>query len=263
LTIRLINENGLCYFVFPNLMSFPLKHAIFSRLGGYSKGPYYSLNVSYNVGDRVGCVEKNLKKIKAFLGADSLVFSEQVHGSKVLVIKEKWQLGRDYIGFDSLVTNLPKVALLIKLADCQGIFLYDSCNGVIANIHCGWRGSVANIIGVTIKTMIREFGSSPSDIWAAISPSLGPCCSEFKNYKKELPKSFWSYQIRPNYFDFWKISISQLMGAGIPYHQILLAGICNACLPSLFFSYRRNRRTGRFATAIMLEKSEGRLANRK
>lgn len=252
-TVKLVNENGLYYLVFPGLKSFPLRHAIFTRLGGCSEGPYRSLNVSHDVGDMVSCVEKNLQKIKAFLEADHLVWAKQAHGKGVLVIKDKKQLSRGYIGFDALVTNQPRVALLVKLADCQAIFLYDSFRKVIANIHCGWRGNILDIIGISIKTMIREFGTSPSDLWATISPSLGPCCSEFKDYQKQLPRSFWPYQIRPNYFNFWEISINQLINAGIPYSQIVLAKICSACLPLFFFSYRRDKRTGRFGAVIMLK----------
>lgn len=131
-----------------------------------------------------------------------MVWTKQAHGKGVLVIKDKKQLSKGYIGFDALVTNQPRVALLVKLADCQAIFLYDSFRKVIANIHCGWRGNILDIIGISIKTMIREFGTSPSDLWATISPSLGPCCNEFKDYQKQLPRSFWPYQIRPNYFNF-------------------------------------------------------------
>lgn len=255
-TVKLISENGLCYLMFPGLKSLSLRHAIFTRLGGYSEGPYHSLNIGHDVGDSVSCVEKNLQKIKTFLKADHLVWAKQAHGKRVLVIKDRRQLRTDYIGFDALVTNQPRLALLVKLADCQAIFLYDSFRKVIANIHCGWRGNILDIIGVTVRTMIRKFGSSPSDLWAAISPSLGPCCSEFRDYQKQLPRSFWPYQIRPNYFNFWEISVNQLINAGIPYSQIVLAKICSACLPLFFFSYRRdNKRTGRFGAAIMLEES--------
>jgi len=252
-TVNLINEKSLCYFVFPSFQSFPLRHAIFTRLGGYSEGPYHSLNVSQDVGDRICCVDKNLQKIKTFLGADCLVWAKQAHGKRVLIIKDKRKLNKSYIGFDALVTDQPMVALLVKLADCQAIFLYDSFRKVIANIHCGWRGNILDIIGITIKAMIMEFGTSPSDLWAAISPSLGPCCSEFKDYQKQLPESFWAYQIKPNYFNFWKISINQLINAGVPHSQIILANICSACLPLFFFSYRRDKRTGRFGAIIMLK----------
>lgn len=63
-TVKLINENGLYYLVFPGLKSFPLRHAVFTRLGGCSEGPYHSLNVSHDVGDMASCVGKKPSKDK-------------------------------------------------------------------------------------------------------------------------------------------------------------------------------------------------------
>jgi copper oxidase (laccase) domain-containing protein len=60
----------------------------------------------------------------------------------------------------------------------------------------------------------------------------------------------WSYQRQENYFDFWKISQSQLLHVGIKPEHIEIAGLCTACHPELFYSYRAEQITGRFATVI-------------
>jgi hypothetical protein len=122
---------------------------------------------------------------------------------------------------------------------------------VIANVHSGWKGSIKNIIGKCVDTMILEFGSNPANIIAGISPSLGPCCSEFINYKDEIPANMWKYKFKnKNYFDFWKISYNQLMVKGIKKENIENMRICTKCNMDKFFSFRGEKITGRFACAI-------------
>ena len=118
------------------------------------------------------------------------------------------------------------------------MLLHDPVQQVVAAIHCGWRGSVQGIIGKTITCMQQEYGVFPKSIRAVISPSLGPCCAEFINYRQELPPWMHDYQPSPNHFDFWAISRRQLVEAGIDAQHIDTAGICTKCNES-FFSYRR------------------------
>ena len=117
----------------------------------------------------------------------------------------------------------------------------------IAAIHCGWRGSVLNIIKTTVERMRQDYRTDPGDLYAAISPSLGPCCAEFVNFQAELPKELHSYQTKPNFFDFWEISRMQLTVAGVKTERIDIARICTCCSPA-YFSYRRSRKKGRPAT---------------
>ncbi|MEN8257253.1 MAG: peptidoglycan editing factor PgeF [Thermodesulfobacteriota bacterium] len=227
-----------------------LAHGCFNRHGGMSSEPYDSLNVSYGVGDDPENVRHNRSLIINALGCKTLVSCKQVHGDKVAVIEEM-QDDQELDGYDALITKQPGVALLIQQADCQAVLLHDPLNKVIANIHCGWRGSVANIIAATLARMAEAFQSDPSQISAAISPALGPCCAEFINYKKELPRDFHSFEVAEKHFDFPAISAMQLQEAGILAKNIERANICTRCNQD-WFSFRRSRQTGRFCTVIGL-----------
>ena len=140
-----------------------------------------------------------------------------------------------------------RLGLMIQQADCQAVFLFDPATKAVGIIHVGWRGSVADIIAETVFVMSRAFAVEPVDISAAVSPSLGPCCAEFINYHTELPAALHAYQVRPNYFDFWAISRDQLCAAGVRPENIQVAGICTCCNRD-YFSYRRHKITGRFAS---------------
>lgn len=226
-------------------------HGVSSRLGGVSPAPYNSLNLSFGVGDTEVNVWENRRCVKAALGIPVLASARQVHGNAAWVIDGPLDRDTELAGYDALITNQPGVALLIQQADCQAVLLHDPGRNVVAAIHAGWRGSVVGLIGKTIRIMAERFGTDPTDLMAGISPSLGPCCAEFVNYRTELPESFHGYQVSANHFDFWAISRDQLHEAGVRSENIEIARICTKCSPD-YFSFRRERVTGRFGSVIML-----------
>jgi hypothetical protein len=235
------------YVYFPHLPA--VSSATFSRHGGASEQPYHSRNVGLHVGDDEALVLQNRAIIKEELGLARLVSAKQVHGDSILNVDWLPDADVEHAGHDALMTNIPEIGLMIQQADCQAVMLYDPEHGAVANIHSGWRGSVANIIAKTVAAMIFAYGTRPAALLAAISPSLGPCCGEFVQYRTELPLSFHAYQVQPNHFDFWAISRDQLRAAGVRIEHIEIAGRCTVCNEN-YFSYRRDRVTGRFASVI-------------
>ena len=127
------------------------------------------------------------------------------------------------------------------------------CDGSVTGTkrrETGWRGSIQNILGNAVHLMITSFQSDPRDIIAGIGPSLGPCCAEFRHWQQKLPSSFTRFQVHKNHFDFWAISQHQLLEAGLLSVNIEVAALCTKCHPEVFFSYRGEGITGRFAMAI-------------
>ena len=234
-----------------------LTHGIFTRLGGVSEPPYDTLNTSYNIGDRPERVKKNLLIIKGVIGAGHLIFMNQVHGGDIVILRKDDHPHIESTAYaDAMITDIPSVALMVKQADCQGVILYDPVRAVLAVVHCGWRGNVGNILGAVVGRMRSNFGCGESDILAAVGPSLGPCCAEFTSYKEIFPEGFREFIVRDNHFDLWEISRRQLLDAGLGENRIEIAGICTRCNTDLFYSYRGEGTTGRFATVAMLREIE-------
>jgi YfiH family protein len=234
-----------------------LPHGMFSRCDGVSGLPFASLNLSYGVGDSPENVAVNRQRLKQALGIKYLASAVQVHGDRVLAVEDIRQ-DIEYEGADALVTGLRGVGLLIQQADCQAVLLHDPVREVIGAAHNGWKGSVLNIIAATVRLMQERYSCRPADMRAVISPSLGPCCAEFVNWRQELPASMRRHQIRENHFDFWAVSREQLLAVGLRAAQIETAGICTVCNRD-FFSYRRAvreqdtpGRTGRCGSVIAL-----------
>ncbi len=210
------DSQGTLHLEFNHLRSLPfIAHGIFTRLCGQSGGPFASLNVGLSTGDDGEIVQKNRTMVSKALGGGTQVYLNQVHSDKVLVMKNNspgnaMESPANLIA-DAVVTDIPDLALVIQVADCQAILLVDTVKEVVANIHSGWRGSVSNIIGRSVDSMQESFGSNPGDILAGIGPSLGPCCSEFVNYTREIPEHLWAYKDENDHFDFWKLSRDQLI----------------------------------------------------
>jgi len=219
-----------------------IPHVLLTRAGGVSPPPYFSLNVSFGVGDRPDNVRRNRRKIKDILGIQFLVSVGQIHSDRIFpvaAISEDVEVP----GYDALLTGQPGVGLLIQQADCQAILLHDPVRNCIGAIHCGWRGNTLNIIEKTVTRMGKEFGTEPISLRAVISPSLGSCCGEFIDYRTGLPGNFQKFLTGPDHFDFRAISKEQLMLAGVAEANIDIIDICTVCDQN-FFSYRRAMKKG-------------------
>jgi hypothetical protein len=216
------------------------------------------MNLSLGVGDDPQAVAANRRRLHRLTGGGVHLYTRQNHGSSIRVVSRSAKRRAETIQTprepaDALITDVPGIRLLIQTADCQAVMLFDPQKRVVANIHCGWRGSVANIIGRTVSRMAAQFGCDPGRMTAAIGPSLGPCCAEFINYNAELPQALWPFRVGPHHFDFWRISRHQLVAAGLPEAHVHHAAMCTRCNPHLFFSYRAARKTGRFAALIGMD----------
>jgi hypothetical protein len=250
--------DGLLMYRFPGLSAFPgLRHGVFTRKGGASKGPFAELNVGMGGGDEPERVSENRRRIRRALGVGTPVFLRQRHGTRVVVAGNGTAADSGPEVADAVMTDHPDRLLFIQVADCQAVIVYDPVREAVANIHSGWRGSIADLIGKTVAAMQVQYGCRPQDLLAGIGPSLGPCCAEFIHYRTEIPRSLWQYRTGACHFDFWAMSVDQLKAAGVAGCNIEVAGLCTRCRTDLFYSYRGEKTTGRFAVVAGLASGGG------
>lgn len=191
-----------------------------------------------------GGFQENLKKIKL----TNVTTSYQTHSDIILKIDHSASEANEG---DALITNKKNTPIMVKVADCQGVLAYDPQKEVIAAIHSGWKGSVQNIIGKTIQRLVKEYDCDPNNLIVAISPSLGPCCCEFTDPKKELPSFCHPYVKANNHVDFWEISLKQCLDEGIKAENIQKPTTCTKCDKN-YFSHRRQEK-GRMAVYIKMK----------
>jgi len=222
------------------------------RHGGVSTDHFFSLNVSNTVGDHLGNVKVNRQIVQESMGVSKLVFANQTHSNAVVEITKS---NLDHIPTcDALVTKEKDIALVITHADCQAALFYDPEYQIIAAVHAGWKGLVKNIYQKTLNFLQDRFNSRLENVIACISPSLCLDHAVLKNYKKELPKDFWVYQEDHFHFDFRKIGLDQLKKEGIQESNIEVAKDCTFCDQDNYYSFRRDKDTGRHATVICFKK---------
>ncbi|MDR3039044.1 MAG: polyphenol oxidase family protein [Candidatus Adiutrix sp.] len=256
------SRDGLTWYEFSFLTTLhpELRHGVFTRRGGVSGPEGRDLSLAFNDFDPPENVAANLGRAEAVLALPPAAFVRQTHSAEILVVRPEDgyrprtpQEAR--AGFDALLAPVPGVTLLVKVADCQAVLLYDPVTRALALVHSGWRGSVRNILGRAVAAL-AEAGAAPARLKAAISPSLGPCCAEFVNHRQELPAGFRPFMVRENYFDFWAVSRRQLAEAGLQEENIEAAGICTKCSPE-FYSYRRGDLWPRFGFLAGVRPEEG------
>lgn len=230
-----------------------IKHGVFLRHGGVSQDPFTSLNVGRKMGDPLQCTDENRSRITQILNIEHLISAYHIQGTHIEQVCEPKD---EFTNCDGLMTSEQSCGLLTIHADCQAAMFFDPIHGAIANIHAGWRGQVNQIYEKTISKMRDLFQTKPEDLLVAISPSLGPESAEFTNFRKELPEEFWPFQVKPMFFDLWAISRFQLEKCGVLPHHIQIAEIDTYANPQDYFSYRREKasgkRTGNHGSVIAL-----------
>jgi len=245
-------KDKLEWLEFDLLKSYPLvAHGVFLRHGGTSEGNFSSLNSGDAVGDHPDNVKVNRELIREVISVPHIAFAKQEHNALVF---EVTAANRGKIPpADAIFTRVKDCALAVTHADCQAAIIYDPKQEVIAVVHAGYKGLAQDIYGKTIEALVRDAKCHPQDLLVCISPSLGPCHSEFINYKTELPESFWEHQNKSHYFDLWVIAEKQLLQAGVHKNKIEMPKLCTYCESKDFFSHRREKKTGRHATVAAIK----------
>ena len=128
-----------------------IKHGFFTRLDGFSKKQYKSLNCSISNGDNEKIVSKNKFKTLKDLNLDKqkLILIKQTHSSKVIRINQKNI--KNKFEADGMITSLKNIVLGVLTADCAPIFIYDNKNKFVCCLHSGWKGTLNNISKNAIK----------------------------------------------------------------------------------------------------------------
>ncbi|NIM94347.1 MAG: peptidoglycan editing factor PgeF [Anaerolineales bacterium] len=238
-----------------------LIHGIVSRHGGVSPAPWKSLNIGGNVGDDAQRVETNTLRIFDAFGIDPASKYDvwQSHSADYAIAEEP--RGNALPKFaDIILTSKPKIAIMMRFADCVPILLYDPAARVIGTVHAGCKGMILRAPQRAVQVMEETFGSNPEDLIVGIGPAICADCypvgeevrqsvvdtfagnaDKYMRYNKEIP-----------HLDLWTMAEDQLVEVGV--REIENAEICTAMNLEDWFSHRaEGGRTGRFASLIALE----------
>lgn len=267
------NENNIRYLTFGSLDDLGMVRNVFTtRYGGVSTGYHSSMNLSYTNGDDPANIDENYRIISGIVGVDTghIIRTHQTHTVNVRRVDESFagnpgeRPPQPFKDTDGLVTDTEGLALATFYADCVPLYFVDPVKRAIGLSHSGWRGTAAGMAGATVESMVREFGSDPSDIYAAIGPSI---CKEHYEVSEavavEFKKAFGDdadkvlnpgaepgkYQL-----DLWESNRIMMMRAGILKEHIEVSGICTYCNSDMLFSHRASEgKRGNMAAFLVLK----------
>ncbi len=213
----------------------PGARAVFTtRRGGFSSGPYATLNLGKLTDDRPDAVQRNRELVAGRLGI-RLSWIRQVHGADVRRIRSVSDAaaGGELPLADGQATALPGMGLVVLVADCLPIAV--AGGGAVAMLHAGWRGLAAGVIEEGVRA-VRELGGS-GPLAAAIGPGAGRCCYQVGPDVHEAFAGHGDYARNGRNLDLKAIAVTQLRRAGIQdVHDL---GLCTICAErSLLFSHR-------------------------
>ncbi len=222
-----------------------------------SKAPFGTFNLGDHVGDDPAAVAANRARLATALGlgADRVVWMNQVHGDRVEVVDgpRSAAVGGG-VGTDALVTRTPRLALAVVTADCVPVLMADARAGVIAAVHAGRVGAQRGVVARAVEAMLG-LGARAGDI----SVLLGPAVSG-RNYEvpavmadeveAALPGSRTTTAAGTPGLDLRAGIACQLKNLGVT--AIDVDPRCTVA-DSTLFSHRRNAPTGRLASLVWME----------
>jgi YfiH family protein len=215
-------------------------------------------NLAFHVEDNYLDVIKNHQLVASKFNyeLENLIHMKQIHSSDVHIVNINDNFNNPPI-CDALITNKKNIPLMVMVADCTPILFYDKTKKVIAVAHTGREGTFKNIVKNVIDKFKIDYYSNVNDIIVCIGPSICQQCYEVNQeiYKNTI-KLGLEYAIKKQgnkyYLNINKIIYNQLLECKINQKNIELSNECNSCNTKKYFSYRKDKKTGRFSGIIML-----------
>ncbi len=237
-----------------------------TRLGGISDFPVNALNLSGLDIDSKENLAENRRRFLNVLGVDFPIASAwQTHGTDVRVVDKTEDTRDGNERFDALVSDLEKVLVGVKTADCVPVLLGDVKTKAFAAIHAGWRGTVGSIVVKAIEKMREIYGTDPKNSICAIG-AAATCKSyevgqdvidAFESVFSDGDKLFTPTRRGHALIDLHLANKNQLENVGIAPENIFTAPFCTMARTDLFFSYRVEskiyNKTGRLLSVIGLK----------
>jgi YfiH family protein len=223
---------------------------ITTRAGGFSAGPYNSMNLGFRVNDDPQAVARNRELLRSYLPEEPR-WLHQVHGASV-IDAAGWQCE---IEADGSFTRVCNQVCAVMIADCMPVLFCDRGATIVAVAHAGWRGLSGGVLEHTIDAL----SVAPEDLYVYLGPAIGPTAFEvgddvYRAFTAAQPSaaSAFSAQSTGKWLcDLFALARQRLTSRGV--HRVFGGADCTYSNPRRFFSHRRDKISGRMAALIWLD----------
>ncbi|AKM29049.1 hypothetical protein AB870_01250 [Pandoraea faecigallinarum] len=242
--------------------------AVFTtRSGGVSQGPQATFNLGYKADDDPEAVRINRTLLVARTGVPS-AWIAQVHGPRVVDAQEALDAvaAGEPLQADASATNVPGLASTVMVADCLPVLLCDAQGHAVAAAHAGWRGLCAGVIEQTVQALRARLPKAQANatVIAWLGPCIGPTAFEVgpevreafldaaTNDEREATQAAFVPHGDPSagkaLADLCALARLRLAREGVT--SVSGGQWCTVGDPARFYSYRRDRTTGRMAALV-------------
>ncbi|WP_454825317.1 peptidoglycan editing factor PgeF [Paraburkholderia xenovorans] len=250
-----------------------------TRNGGVSDAPFGrwrngvelpgGLNLGMKSGDDPAAVAANRQRLLKLAGVSEAAWLEQIHGAGIVRAEEVLAQARANgtpTRADASITDRPGMVCVVMVADCMPVLLCDEAGRAVGAAHAGWRGLAAGIVEQTAQRVAELAAVPASALHAYLGPSIGPEAFEvgpdvrdaFMNGVGDVQRdatasAFVEHPHNPGKYlaDLPALARLRLQALGVT--RIVGGDLCTVTLRDRFYSYRRDRVTGRMAALIWLD----------
>ena len=233
---------------------------ITTRTGGVSTGPWGvpprcegGLNLGLLSGDAPESVVGNRARLRAALPSDPR-WLKQVHGATVVCADRT----AAPVEADAAYASTPGVVAVVTVADCMPVLLADARGRCVGVAHAGWRGLAAGVIQATARAMREATGDPAAELIAYLGPAIGPAHFEvgpevLEAMARALPRAEEAFFPRGEKYmaDLFALGRQALAEVGVG--QVFGGRDCTFSDPARYYSFRRDRVTGRHAALVWID----------
>ncbi|MDR5750481.1 MULTISPECIES: peptidoglycan editing factor PgeF [unclassified Caballeronia] len=247
-----------------------------TRNGGVSAAPFGGagageggLNLGRHTGDSPEALRENRRRLLALTGTPAAAWLEQIHGADIAeagAVIDRTVTGADPVRADASVTNRANAVCVVMVADCLPVLFCDEAGRAVGAAHAGWRGLAAGIVEKTAGRVASLAGADASALHAYLGPAIGPSAFEVgedvldafvsaaaASQRDSTAAAFRPMRSKGKYLaDIYALARLRLANAGIDGTRVHGGTHCTVTERERFYSYRRDRTTGRMAAMIWL-----------
>lgn len=232
----------------PNVKAF-----ITTRTGGVSVGPHASFNLGLRADEDPVTVAQNRAILQRHL-PQAPKWLRQVHGTRV-VDADAVDPNAESPQADASVAGQPGTVCPVMIADCLPVLFTNRSGTRVAGAHAGWRGLSGGVLANTVQALCTA-GDDPADLLAYIGPGIGPTAFEvgadvyaaFTDRDGGAARAFVAHAPGKWLADLFTLARRALARAGVT--AVYGGALCTYSDAQRFYSYRRDKITGRMAAFI-------------
>ncbi|MEZ0604448.1 peptidoglycan editing factor PgeF [Paraburkholderia sp. IW21] len=258
-----------------------------TRNGGVSEPPFGrwqdgadqlgGLNLGMKAGDDPAAVPINRARLLKLAGVDEAAWLEQIHGAGIVRAEDvlaQAQASGTPTRADASVTDRSGAVCVVMVADCMPVLLCDEAGRAVGAAHAGWRGLAAGIVEQTAQRVADLAGVEVALLHAYLGPAIGPNAFEvgadvrdaFMNgvdgaQREATANAFVTHPQNPGKYLADLAALARLRLQRLGVTKIVGGDLCTVTQRERFYSYRRDRETGRMAALIWLDDQAQTLAD--